>query len=496
MKQMSTCKWTSCKKAAAIVSVAAAIHTFSAGVQAFDFQTGSAPVEIIIPKAIPAIYASVSPNANDASLVLYVTTLITTSWFDAIAPYHPSAVGVYSNLGRRPGEESTDNANMNVALCYASYRVLNWLLPQHAQDWRDMLLSVGLDPDNAQEDTATPAGLGNLAGKAVIAARENDGMNRLGHEGGRTYNRQPYADYLGYKPVNTAHQLNDPSRWQPDIIQMGNGLFRVQKFATPQLRVTLPYSYGTPEIFETSPPIKSHGKGHFGKLAYKEQADEVLAASAALTDYQKMAAELFDDKLLGLGFSGLFASVANNLTLSEFVQYDFLVNIAAFDAAIAVWKEKYRHDAVRPFSAIRHLYKDQLVTAWGGPGIGTVADLPGGEWRSYLQTADHPEYPSGSAALCAAHAQASRRFLGSDVLGWAVAIPSGSSRIEPGITPSQDIVLGPWATWTEFENECGLSRLWGGVHFKSAIKAGQELGRPIGDLAYEFLLGRLEGNAP
>jgi hypothetical protein len=40
-----------------------------------------------------------------------------------------------------------------------------------------MLRSVGLDPDDNQENTITPIGIGNLAGNAVVAAREHDGMN-------------------------------------------------------------------------------------------------------------------------------------------------------------------------------------------------------------------------------------------------------------------------------------------------------------------------------
>ena len=32
-----------------------------------------------------------------------------------------------------------------------------------------------------------------------------------------------------------------------------------------------------------------------------------------------------------------------------------------------------------------------------------------------------------------------------------------------------------------------MSRLWGGVHFKASLTAGQQLCRPIGDLAFEFV---------
>jgi hypothetical protein len=455
----------------------------------FDFDNGNAGIEVIIPRVIPAIL-SISPTASDATIVLRITTLITNAWFDAIAPYHPTQVGVYSNLGRRPASEASTNRKMNIAMLYASFQVLNSVLPKHKADWVAMLESVGLDPADDQENTTTPIGIGNLAGKAVVAAREHDGMNQLGDEC-RKYNLQPYADCFGYKPVNTAYELKDPSRWQPNIETKSDGLFKVQHFVTPQMRVTRPYSYSNPNAFRVPAPSDSN---YHNTQAYKRQADEVLDASASLNDELKMKAELFNNKLFGLGFSILFVTQTRGLSLAEFVQLDFLTNVAAFDTAIAVWNEKHRYDAVRPFSAIRYLYGNQQVTAWGGPGKGTVHDIRGSEWQSYLQVADHPEYPSGSASFCSAHAQASRRYLGSDVLGFPASFPRGSSTIEPGITPATDLEL-IFPTWTEFETDCGLSRFWGGVHFKPSITAGHSIGRRIGDLAYEFVRNHILGNA-
>ncbi len=40
-------------------------------------------------------------------------------------------------------------------------------------------------------------------------------------------------------------------------------------------------------------------------------------------------------------------------------------------------KEKY--DTVRPISAIRFLYEKTSLTAWDGPGVGTVSDITGRE---------------------------------------------------------------------------------------------------------------------
>jgi hypothetical protein len=81
----------------AALATALAVSTFRTGplhADTFDFQSGNAPVEVVIPTVIPVIYQFVSPGANDATLVLRITTVITNAWFDAIAPYHPTAVGV------------------------------------------------------------------------------------------------------------------------------------------------------------------------------------------------------------------------------------------------------------------------------------------------------------------------------------------------------------------------------------------------------------------
>src|SRR5688572_12050144 len=146
----------------------------------FDFDNGNALFEVFGPRVVPVIFSRVSPAGMDAPLVLRITTLCTNAWFDAIAPYHPTAVGVNSNLGRRPPGERT-NRNRNTALLYASYRILNSLLPRENAEWRAMLTSVGLDPDDNQQNNVTPIGIGNKAGLAVAAFRERDGMNQLGN---------------------------------------------------------------------------------------------------------------------------------------------------------------------------------------------------------------------------------------------------------------------------------------------------------------------------
>lgn len=465
----------------------AAVH--AAPAQAFDFDNEMAPFHIG-PAVVPSVYA-LSPSGGDATIVLRSTLMFTNGWFDATAPYTEKSVAVYSDLGRRPASERTQR-NMNIACFYASYHVAMSLFPQQETEWRDLLLDVGLDPDDDSTDLSTPVGIGNVAGLAVVEAKENDGMNQRGDANGHgEYFRRPYEDTTGYRPKNTAYRLEHPSRWQPAIKTLGNGIFTVQHYVTPQYANAQAYSFDDVDQFFVPRPIKSDYERH--RREYRAQADEVLAAQAALTDEQKMLAELFNDKLISLGQSTGVQAFIRGLSMRQVIELDMINHVAAYDTGIAVWRAKTRYDAVRPFSAIRKLYKGEEITAWGGPGRGTVNDLPGELWNSYLDVADHPEYPSGSQAFCAAHATSMRAYFGDDNFGWPVVFPAGSSKVEPGVTPAVDTVV-VLETWTEFEETCGLSRHWGGVHFMDAVLASRPLGHEIGQIASEFVLAHIDGS--
>lgn len=456
----------------------------------FDFDTGNAILEVVFPVGGPPLRESVSRTGMDATTVLDMTNAFDVSSFDAVAPYHPTAVGIYSDLGRRPESEATTR-NRNIAILYSAYTVLSDRMPQHRNTWRDMLINVGLDPDDTRENTETPSGIGILAAKGYIEGRRNDGLNRKGDEGGRKYNQYPYADTTGYVPVNTAYELRDPSKWQPGIVTTGNGIFTVQQYVTPQTALTKTYAIDDPEEFDCPPPINSDHQNN--PEGYKAQVDEVLAASANLTDEQKMMAELFNDKLASIGIAGA-TSVwqATNMEVGDLAQYLATVEIAIWDTIIVAWHYKTKYNTVRPFSAVSHVYGDEEITAWGGPGKGTVDDITGNEWHSYLALTDHPEYPSGSSSIITAYAEAAKLFLGSDEIPIEVPAPKGSSLVEPGITPAEDLTLR-FNTWTEFSDAARQSRVWSGVHFPASTQEGAEFGKEVARRAYEFVQRHING---
>ncbi|MFJ2967577.1 vanadium-dependent haloperoxidase [Streptomyces collinus] len=456
----------------------------------FDWDAGNAPNELIYPRLGDPIKKLVSSTGMDATLITRVGAMVETGWFDAVAPYHPTAKGIYSDLGRRPASERATNRNINIALVYATYRMLHAMLHELRPELRELMTAVGLDPDDNQENTTTPVGLGNLAAKGVLARRLHDGLNQLGDEGGRTYNRQPYADTTGYQPVNTPEKIRNPSRWQPSIENNGHGIFRAQQFVTPQMKDTKPIVLKDPDKLLAPPPINSDYQHN--PAGYKRQANQILAASAGLTEERKLKAEFFNDKFLGLGHVAQTAIGGKAENLLDFVFRFASADIAHFDTLIPVWKSKYRYDTVRPFTAIHYLYGDRKVTAWGGPGKGTVTDLPGNQWTSYVPVSDHPEYPSGSTALCAALAQLGRRWDNTDKTTITYTFPKGSSKVEPGLTPTTDRTLR-WNAWTDYTRDCAQARVDGGVHFPAAVAASQKIGPPIADLVFDFLQQHIQG---
>jgi hypothetical protein len=465
----------------------------------FDFDRGNFVRDIFSNNGGGAFPVEDAIGPMDASVYIWITSVFQLSWFDALAPYHPTAVGIYTKIPRRPAGESTTNRNKNIAGIHAGYQVLKVVYPERAAIMRQGMIALKMNPDDESQDLTTPVGIGNLAGKGVLKARLNDGMNFLG-DMGRKYNGQSFDDYTGYVPVNTAYELVNPSRWQPAISphrrRVGGGpgdkgIFMVQRFVTPQLGRVKAHTYRDPAQFQLAPPDHLD---HTDRRRYKQSVDEILAASASLTDAQKVKAEFFDNKLLGITLSPRAAAMAHDLDLDGWVHLFTMTTVARFDDVIAAWYQKRKYSAVRPFSAVRHVYGTAKVTSWGGPGKGTVNDMPANEWSAFLPVGDHPDYPSGSTTLCAAEAQAARRFLGDDVLNWKSTAAAGSTLTEPGISPAKDVELR-WDTWTDFLRDCGHSRVWGGVHFLTTVERSAQWGLQFGDLAYDFVQRHINGTA-
>ena len=90
----------------------------------FDMENDNAIFKLIIPNLGTWIHQEVSPHFSDPSLSFRYVTLILNAGYDATAPYHETAVGVYSRIDNRPASEYADSYNINVASICAIYQLV------------------------------------------------------------------------------------------------------------------------------------------------------------------------------------------------------------------------------------------------------------------------------------------------------------------------------------------------------------------------------------
>jgi hypothetical protein len=411
--------------------------------------------------------------------------IVHTSMYDAWAAYDPVAVGTqYGGTLRRPEAEHT-LANKERATSYAAYRSLVDLFPTQVALFDALMAELGFDPADTSTDPTTPTGIGNITSAAVIAFRHGDGSNQLGDENGGA----PYSDYTGYVPVNSPDEIVDPNRWQPLVNPNGS----VQKFLAPHWGLVTPFALVEAEQFRPEePPLFPFG-------VYRKEANEILRISAGLTDQEKSISTYWADgpaTETPPGHWNLFAQLVSERdahTLDQDVKMFFALGTAMLDASIAVWECKRFFDYVRPITAVRYLYAGKPVRAWAGPYLGTQV-IPGETFKSYIATPPFAEYVSGHSTFSAASAEILKSVTGSDAFGAQVTIAAGSSPIEPGAVPAQDVTLS-WTTFSDAADQAGMSRRFGGIHFESGDLYARALGRLVGALVWEKAGTYFDGTA-
>lgn len=428
-------------------------------------------------------------------MVARALAIVHTCIYDAWAAYDKRALGTQlGNSLRRPrGERTLENKNKTIS--FAAYRAAVDLFPiDENKVFRPLMAQLGYNPDDLSRDTLTPTGIGNVACEAVLQFRHHDGSNQLGDE---SASGVPYSDYTEYKAKNPPSALPvdpslvvDPNHWQPLQYVDGTGTLVTQSFLGAQWYRVIPFALKSGAEFRDI--LAQYGPVTYGSAEFVEQAQELVKMSANLNDRQKMIAEYFADgphSELPPGHWDLFAqfvSARDNHGVDEDVKLFFAITNAIFDAGIVAWDAKRVFDSVRPATAIPYVLQGRQIEAWGGPGRGTVA-MDGSSWVPYqlstFPTPPFPEYISGHSTFSAAGAAVLKLFTGSDAFEDSVTLSAGSSKIEPGVTPSQPVTL-TWATFTDAANQAGISRRYGGIHFKAADLIGREIGRLIGYIAF------------
>lgn len=138
----------------------------------------------------------------------------------------------------------------------------------------------------------------------------------------------------------------------------------------------------------------------------------------------------------------------------------YILNCGMADAAVACWETKYFYDSWRPITAIQE-------------GIGPLNITADPEWIPLLTTPSHPEYVSGHSTFSGVAAGILRRFFKTDEINFAVASDTLKSSKRH------------FSSLSSCAEECSVSRVFGGIHFRFSCEDGLKLGEKVAAWTWE-----------
>jgi membrane-associated phospholipid phosphatase len=185
----------------------------------------------------------------------------------------------------------------------------------------------------------------------------------------------------------------------------------------------------------------------FGSAAYAREVAEVYTVSQSLTDEQKQIADFWADGAGTVTPPGHWNQIAldlirrHRLSARSAARVLAALNTAQADAFIACWDSKFTYWLERPITAIRREFDPS--------------------WLPYIVTPPFPAYVSGHSSTSGA-----------------------ASTVLAAYFRSAALQLRAWA------EEAAISRLYGGIHFRSDNEAGLVLGRKVAKAAISRYLAR------
>jgi hypothetical protein len=136
------------------------------------------------------------------------------------------------------------------------------------------------------------------------------------------------------------------------------------------------------------------------------------------------------------------------------------VALSLSDGFISCWDEKYRSKVIRPEPYINQ-YIDEA-------------------WTPLLQTPPFPEYTSGHSVISSSAAIALTKLFGENFAF------TDSTELEYGMTARS------FKSFIHASEEAGISRLYGGIHYRPAVENGITQGRAIGNYIVKRVKTRKE----
>jgi hypothetical protein len=292
-------------------------------------------------------------------------------------------------------------------------------------------------PDNPPGSRDAGVAIGEATARAMLTNRQNDG--RFGPS------PTPYPVAPGvWRPTPPNFAL-DPAPW------VGN----VRPFLLPSAEM-----------------LRTDGPNALTSGAYAEDFNEIKEVgsltSTTRTADETDAAIFWQDHAHAL-FNRIFRALASsqNLNIVDSARLFAMENLAAADAAIGCWNDKYYWQFWRPITAIREADTDGNPNTEADPTwlplfdpTTPVCNLPS------LVTPPFPDHPSGHTCATGAFMNTLQNFFGTDKIAFSAF-------------SNKSCTTRSFDRFSDALKEVIDARVWAGIHFRTADVQGSVLGKKV-----------------
>jgi len=360
--------------------------------------------------------AALSP-AEGHTIFAYVAIAVYDSVVAIKGGYQPFAVDY----------DGPDDASAEAAVVGAAHTILSNYLPAQKATILDPARAASLAtiPDGKAKDNGVS--IGESVARLVIAQRSNDGF------------RDPQYTYTPPSPPV-------PGKWIPTA-------------ATPPIGPYL--GHMRPFALRSADTFRPHGPPDLDSRKWARDYNEVKTVGSSTAPLsvrsadQSLAARFWAEAPVQQARNSFRGFIAQHqLDIVDAARFLGMMSVTYADGLIACFDAKYNYAFWRPITAIRAGDTDGNARTVGDP-----------TWSPLLPaTPNHPEYPSAHSCITPASGRVIAEFLGTNDIDFTI----------PSLTGLGD---RHYDTPEQLEEEVMNARVWGGIHFRTAVEDGTRIAK-------------------